>query len=325
MPLELSVLRAGSDVHTHGLQRLRMSHSPHRGRALACFTLGLALTLVMAVIAPRAHAGPWVPEPGHGYVKLWFKYLYGFDYHRGDGTTAAYGAYHEAFFAGYAELGVAERVGLVLHSDVLRSFHLEDPSDGSYTSHFGPGDPYLGVRVQLLSIDRFALGVEAGARLPFARATPVTDVIASTEGNPAIAGLRTGTGVVDVPLTLSAGYGGDGWYAAASAGYVMRTEGWDHALTWSAEAGFNLSDANLAFRGRLVGFHSLGYGFEPRAEGTDSPSGYNNGAGYVGFALEADYAFEPRWFVGLTVEGGLGYIHRQTGGPVVSLYLATSF
>lgn len=283
--------------------------------------------MAATLAVPRsAAAGAWSPEPGHGYVKLWFKYLYGFDYAAGDGNIYGYGQYHEAFLAAYAEMGLVDRVALVLHSDLVRTFHLEDPREGQgVQSHFTPGDPYLGARVQFLQVDRLAMSAEVGVRAPFARPGAVQTLYSTDDGNPAVGALMTGTGVWDVPLTLSVGYGFDDWYLSGSAGYVMRTEGFDHALTWSVEGGANLREEGFGFRGRVVGYHSLDVFFDEGAERTDSPSGINNGTSYLGFAVEGDVQVEPGWFVGATVEGGLGLLIRQTGGPVVTGYVANRF
>jgi hypothetical protein len=37
------------------------------------------VVVVMALLSvpSQAEAGPWVPEVGHGYAKLWMKWLYG--------------------------------------------------------------------------------------------------------------------------------------------------------------------------------------------------------------------------------------------------------
>jgi hypothetical protein len=44
-----------------------------------------AVALVAVLAWPvGASAGPWTPEPGHGYGKVWVKWLYGFGYHAGD-------------------------------------------------------------------------------------------------------------------------------------------------------------------------------------------------------------------------------------------------
>src|SRR5690606_25305860 len=85
--------RPGADGVMRGTAR-RGPRTPH----------GIAAALALVVLAPasEAAAGPWAPEPGHGYAKLWLRYLYGFDYRAGDGTTYGYGAYHEASLSVYA-------------------------------------------------------------------------------------------------------------------------------------------------------------------------------------------------------------------------------
>lgn len=78
----------------------------------------------------------------------------------------------------------------------------------------------------------------------------------------------------------------------------------------------------IAGRARVTGHYALGNGDAPPDE---TPSGLGNGTSYTGAALEGDYRIGDRWFVGLSLEGGLFLIQRQTGGPVVSVYLATKF
>lgn len=285
---------------------------------------GLLLIAAITLSASPAAAGPWAPDQNHGYVKLWLKYLYGFDFHAGDGNTYGYGAYHEAFVSAYAEVGLVDDLALVLHAELLRTFHLEDPRDGSYQSHVTPGDPLLGLRWQFLQEGRFVMAVEGGLRAPFARAAEVQTVYGTDEGNPPVGRLRIGAGAWDVPVSLGTGWAEDRWYVAGSAGYVVRSEGYDHQLTWTAEAGATLA-AVFGVRGRVVGVHSLDVWFGEEAPGHESPSGIGNGTGYVGFAVEGDWQLEPGWYLGLTVEGGLFFLSRQTGGPVVSLYLAHAF
>ncbi|MEQ8461427.1 MAG: hypothetical protein RLO52_36680 [Sandaracinaceae bacterium] len=286
--------------------------------------LGVLLAAAVTLSASPAAAGPWAPDQNHGYVKIWLKYLYGFDFHAGDGNTYGYGAYHEVFLSAYAELGLVDDLALVLHTEMVRTFHLEDPRDGSYQSHVTPGDPLLGLRWQFLQEGRFVMALEGGVRAPFARAQEVQTVYGTAEGNPAVGALRIGAGAWDFPLSLGAGYAADRWYMAGSAGYVLRTEGYDHVLTWTAEVGATLI-AEFGVRGRVTGYHSLDVWLGDEAPGHESPSGIGNGTTYIGFAVEGDYQIAPRWYVGLTVEGGLFLLSRQTGGPVVSVYLAHAF
>lgn len=294
---------------------------PMTTRPLAALALSLALVLGSA---STAQAGPWAPEPGHGYAKIWLKYLYGFWFFDGAMDQNDYGGYHEAHLSAYAELGIAPQLALSLHAPIVRTFHLEDPRDGSYTSHLSPGDPTLMLRWQFLSVDRFVMAVEGGVRAPFARAGPVQDFYGTADGNPRLGALQIGTGVWDFPFSVGAGYGWDQVYVAGSAGYVIRTDGYDHVLTWTVEGGWNI-DAAFGVRGRVTGYHSLDVWFGDEAPGHLSPSGIGNGTNYIGFSVEADYQFTPNYWIGATIEGGVAAIARQTGGPVVTIYFATRF
>jgi hypothetical protein len=108
---------------------------------------------------------------------------------------------------------------------------------------------------------------------------------------------------------------------AAGAGWVARTGGYDHALVWTAELGGTFSET-LSGRIRLSGYHSIRTGDDPRDE---SPSGIGNGTSYTGVAIEGEWQFTERWYLGLTLEGGALGVRRQTGGPVISPFLATRF
>lgn len=300
-----------------------MMRPMRRSSVAALLAAALLFGGVWGTASPAA-AGPWAPDQGSGYVKLWLKYLWGFWFNDPNGDIIDYGTYHEAHLSAYAEVGLFDRFGLILHAPLVRTFHLEDPRDGSYTSHMSPGDPTVSLRWQLLSIGRLAGSVEAGVRMPFARPGPVQPVYSRDEGNPQVGELQIGTGVWDFPLVASVGYGFDGFYLAGSGGYLLRTSGYDHQILWSAEGGWNI-DSQWAARVRVTGVHSIDVWFEDEAPGHLSPSGVGNGTDYIGAAFEVDFQFQPQWYVGATVEGGLGYLRRQTGGPVISVYLANRF
>jgi hypothetical protein len=102
-----------------------------------------------------ASAGPWVPEPGEGYAKLWVKWLYGFGLRDGDGTYYELGTYNELFVSTYGEVGLVRNLAMYWHTDLLRTFYLEDLTTGSPDVHAGPGDPALGFRYELVSAGRF--------------------------------------------------------------------------------------------------------------------------------------------------------------------------
>jgi len=289
-------------------------------RLVGALALGAAVAVLFAR-APVAHAGPWAPEPGHGYAKLWLKWLPGVGYHSGDGHSYGYGSYHEVFFSGYGELGIAPRIALTINAPFVETFLLEDPRTGETSTHVTPGDPALGVRWQALKLGRFAGALEAHVRAPVADGDPVQTVYGTDAGNPVIGELRLGSGVWDLEADVDVGYGWDRVYLAGAAGWVARTGGFDHAFVWSVEGGARFSP-HWSARLRLHGYHSVRTGDAAR---TESPSGAGNGTSYSAAALEGEYTFDGHWMVGTTLEGGLLGIRRQTGGPVISLFVACSF
>ena len=280
----------------------------------------LASVLLLAV-AGDARGGPWTPEAGHGYAKVWAKWLPGFTYHTGDGRAEPYGGYHELFFTAYGELGLYDGLALIAHVPLLNLFTLEDARTGSTSAHVATGDPTAALRVRVLRTAGFVMSCEGSVRAPLAPSQPRQTVFGTEPGNPVLGALRIGNGVWDFGAMLSLGYGGSRAYAAASAGYVYRTGGYDGVVVWTAEGGVQISE-RFAARVRLTRWHSTLDGSAPRSE---SPSGIGNGTSYLGFALEADRRVGERWFVGGSVEGGLGFLRRQTGGPVFSAYAAVKF
>ena len=284
-------------------------------------TVAAVAALVIAVPPSPAMAGPWTPEPGEGYAKVWLKWLPGFGYHGGDGETHDYGAYHELFVNAYAEIGVVDSLAAWIHAPLLQTFTLTDPSTDETDVHVSFGDPAAGLRWSFLSMGRFVFALDGGVRAPLANGDPVQIVRARAAPHDEIGALRVGNGAWDFSAGLGAGFGGDGYYLALGGGYIARTNDYDHDLYWTAEGGLRFLE-RWATRLRLTGRHPLGNGSAPRHE---SPSGIGNGTSYVGFALEGDYEVVDRWHLGVTFEGGLAAVRRQTGGPVISLYGATKF
>ncbi|UJR86364.1 hypothetical protein [Sandaracinus amylolyticus] len=287
--------------------------------------IALLVVIASVMIAPsRAAAGPWTPEPGHGYLKLWLKWTCncGFGYVAGDGSTYDYGFYTEVFTNAYGEIGIVPGLAAWVHWPIVETFLLEDTRRGHVGDHTVIGDPTIGLRWRWLRVGRFASALEAGVRLPFAPSGEVQPVYGRDPPHDQIGALRVGTGVFDFPLALSIGYGWDRFYLAGSGGYVARTGDFDHVVTWSAEGGGSF-DFGLSLRVRFVGWHSIGNGAESSHH--ESPSGIGSGTNYTGFAIEADYPFERDWWIGATIEGGMFALSRQTQGPVVTLYVATRF
>jgi len=289
-------------------------------RMRRCVSL-LVTAAVLSVAPARALAGPWTPEPGHGYAKVWLKWLYGIGYHAGDGQTYDYGAYNELFLSGYGEVGVAPSFGLWLHAPVLQTFTLEDPRTGESETHVYPGDSTFGARWRFAKIDRFVGALEASIKPPLAPARPVQVVYGTDAGNPEIGRLRVGSGVWDVGATLLLGYAWDRVYTSASIGYLLRTDGYDDVLTWTAEIGAQLG-TRWSGRLRIGGVHPIVREDLARSE---SPSGIGNGTRYTSIALEGEYMLVDRWYLGLTLEGGLFAVARQTGGLPVSIFVAMRF
>lgn len=271
-----------------------------------------------------AAAGPWTPPPGHGYAKLWMKWLYGFGYHpAGGGSTVDYARYNEVFFATYGEYGLADGLAIYWQTDLLRIFTLVDSPSDERRVHTTPGDPALGLRWRWLNLGRFVMALEGGVRAPLADADPKQIVYSRQAPYRRVGALQVGAGVWNGDARLSAGYGFDRVYLAASVGYQWRSGGFRDRITWSAEVGGRFSD-RWSGRARASGAHSLALAGDdaPLAE---TPSGIGNGVSWAGLALELDYRLGERWFVGLTLEGGLGDLRSQTGGPVTSLWVATRF
>ncbi len=280
------------------------------------------LMLVIGALthAHSASAGPWTPEPGHGYAKLWISWLPGVGYHAGDGQTYDYGPYHELRIAGYAEMGLVDRVALTLHAPLLNTYVLTNPRSDDTEVHASLGDWALGVRWNFLKTGRLLTALDMGVRFPMASSRPIQDVYASSEGMPQIGQLRAGPGVLDTWAALSMGLGFDGYYFTSLIGYTHRTDSFDDVLDWSIE--FGVRYEWWSGRIRILGHHPVDTGDALR---TDSPNGANNGTRYIAFALENEIQVVEDWYIGLGFEGGIGAVSRQTGGIVLSSYVATKY
>ncbi len=303
-------------------------------KRLTCVLSSLVLAVGLCVLPTRALAGPWTPAPGHGYAKLWLKWLPGFGYHDAKGDLIDYGKYNEVFLNGYGEVGLLPKLGATLHFPFAQFFSLEDTRTGDTERHFTIGDPALGLRYQALSLGRFAASLEGFVRSPLApagkqqpmyekRDTEVTDPDTGmkTTFKRQIGDLRIGTGVFDLYAGAAVGYGFDRMYLAGSGGYMVRTGGYDDAINWTAEIGGRYSE-RWQGRCRMSGVNPLTNGTAPRG---NSPSGIGNSTRYLGFSIETEYQFKPRWFAGFGLQGGAGLLARQTGGPVIDLYVATNW
>ncbi len=284
----------------------------------------LMLLALVAFIPGPALAGPWVPERGDGYLKAWVKWLPGIGYSDGDGEAQDYAGYHEAGASFFLEVGLGYRLAAFVHVPVVQVFVVRDPNTDESTAHAFPGDPTLGLRWGALSRGPFVLAVDTAVKLPMARGGPEQDIFGPDPGAAKIGALQVGAGVVDVSFGVSAGLSLPARaYLALSLGYILRTGGYDHDLYWTAEGGLPFAGSFNA-RFRLTGRHPLPVGDED-VPYHSSPSGIGNGTSYVGLAAEVDYTFPCGWSAGLSLEGGLFAVKRQSRGPVISLYAARAF
>tara|TARA_B100000609_G_scaffold197025_1_gene193406 strand:+ start:20426 stop:21373 length:948 start_codon:yes stop_codon:yes gene_type:complete len=307
-------LRTLSSEYTHG----EKSPLPPK---LRTFVWIVSFVLMQQVIASSAHAGAWTPKPGHGYTKFWVKWLPGFWYMDGAGNSTDYGTYHELFFNAYAEWGMLDGFAGWIHAPLVRNFWLEDTRNGMFGYHITPGDPALGLRLRVLKQGPFRLSIDASARAPLASGDPVQEVYSKESTPRLIALLRVGRGVWEFQGGLSFGAGWSGFYTNAQVSFIYMTGDFDSVISWNAEAGWSLP-RGWQLRVRIAGWHPLGNGTAPYH---DSLSGQGNGTQYIGFALETDVSLGNGWYAGLSLEGGLLLVQRQTGGPVLSPFVAKRF
>lgn len=283
--------------------------------------LVLALTVVSS--APDASAGAWLPAPGSGYLKLWVKYLPGFWFTAGDGQRYDYGAYHELFVNAYFEVGLVDALALWVHAPMVQAFGLEDTRARAMRWRVTPGDPTVGLRLKVAQVGRASFALDASLRGPVAPSQEVQPVYSSMGPDfRQVGALRIGNGSTDAALTFSMGYAAERFYVSGSFGAMFRSNGYDPAGTMTVEGGGRIARGRVGLRSRVTAFLSLPVGTAPRHE---SPSGMGNGTRYWGFAVEADVRVAARWDVGASFEGGIGPLLRQTGGPVINVFAATSF
>ena len=291
----------------------------------------LASAVAGLASASVALAGPWVPAPNEGYVKMSVRWLPAFLWSPGqereDDTEpedrALYGPYNEIFLGTYWEHGLLPHTAFWFSWEPVRLFALTDPRTDGTRVHPGVGEPTLGIRAHVLQKGPVSVGLEVGVTFPLLDNRPVDDVYSLSDGNPRIAELRTGTGVWDVAPGFSVGAGWARVYVSGGAGVKVRSGGWDTVLVWNAEVGRTLGPKGLgSLRLKLAGHHPLGNGTAPYH---DSVSGIGNGTAYAGFTVELDRKVSDHWFVGMSLAGGLGPVRRQTGGPVLAFNVSAVY
>ena len=292
--------------------------------------LGAVLAFALACSAGSASA-QWTPEPGHGYVKVWAKWLWGFRYVDGNGDGQDYQRYNELFVATYGDVGLVDGLALFWHADIVRSFFLRDPIADELRGHVTGGDPALGLRWRFLLRDRLAMSLTGSVRAPFIQKTDVQQVVYRRDPDPTgayqpIGGLRIGAGTWDLTTSLKVGYAFDSWHLGGSLGYQARLKGFEDRILWSLEAGVTFND-RWGGTARASGAYSIPVIRESADPPplSESPSGIGNGVSWTGLAIEIDYELLREWYLGLTLEAGLGYLRRQTGGPVTSLSISHTY
>jgi hypothetical protein len=288
--------------------------------------------VLLAMLLPAtAGAGPWTPDAGHGYGKVWLAALPGIGFNPGPEAAAdgiegpqLFGVYQEVSLGTYMELGLAEGVALVAHWAPVRTFVLGDPRAGAQAQfHASVGEPMVGLKVRPVKVKRFVLGFEAGLRAPTGRNLTVQDMHGLAQGNPKIGALTTDSGSWDATVGVSAGLGFDRWYCAAAAAWTWRSEGYDSVATFSIEAGRGLGRKGLwSGRFRVAGNLPLHDGTAPYHA---SPSGLGNGTTYVAFTLEVERKVAEGWWVGASLAGGLPPVLRQAGGAALTLSVSHAF
>jgi hypothetical protein len=284
----------------------------------------LALLCLVLFCSSPVRAGPWVPDPYHGYIKAWTRWLLGEGWSDGNGDRVDAPAYHEVMFNLYLEQGLPGRVALVVHWPVVALFMLEDPSRGKMTTHATTGDPALGVRWNFIYWRGLAAALHGSLRFPVAPSAPVQVQLSPAPPHAPFGQLQVGSGVFDGTLGASLGYGWSRFHVAAFLGYILRSGGFDHDLYWNGEFGVTFFE-RLGLLARLTGCHPLPVRIGDEQPRHTSLSGIGNGTSYVGLALEAGYRVYGPLTLGLTVEGGLFAVQRQSRGPVFSLFFATTY
>lgn len=295
-----------------------------QGRSSTAIITGALALLLCAAPSPTL-AGPWTHEPGHGYLKLWLRWLPAIEFSDGTDAKRHIGSYHEVFFNGYAELGVSNGLTFSFHLPALRTFFAEDLPTGETRAHIAPGDPTLGAVIRLKQHKNWILSGEVGVTIPVADAKPVQTIYeepANDTSPPTPLGdLQLGTGVVSIPLRLSTGFSFSRGYVAGSFGYVIQTDGYVHELVFSIEGGYRFGE-RFSLRNRIHGRYPLPIGSAPRHS---SLSGVGNGTSYTAGAIDAEYRVSDHFAFGLSIEGGLFAVRRQARGPVTSLFGAFTF
>ncbi len=286
-----------------------INHTPLKSRLIA------ALFWLIVLIAPVIGGG-WTQPAGEHYLKLWMRWQAADGFLAGhrdaESSLRPIGNYNEVFLNAYGEYGLTPGITLVAHWPMLTSFWMSDINDYSYV---GVGDPSAGLRLGLIQ-QKVVAALQVTGTAPVAKSS-IRQPFRDTDTGEQIGFLRVGAGVWDLETRLQTGMGLTRGHIGAEAGYRWRSKGYHPVFSWSGEGGYAFSQR---FYGtiRFVGVRPVGSSSAPL---DDSPSGIGNGTKYTGFSMEIDWKRSDHLSVGFVLEGGFTY-SRQTGGPVLNVYLA---
>ncbi len=263
--------------------------------------LGAAVAFILAIfVGPAtAAAGPWVPEPGDGYLKLSGSYfdatgVYGREGRRLDTDYS----YSHAAVRAYGEVGLAPHVGLSASVPWLRSQNADKTSQAKYIKT-GLGDLDLALQAGT-TIGNAALSVVGKVRVPLYSETisaeaPSPQALSQQE----LARQRyvpaLGDGSVDVTARLEAGlslHPFPGWVTVGG-GPKVRFQGFGDGVEYSASAGAYLVPDRLAVTLRASGVERFSGGNERPTKRFFMMSGGPIVRIAGGFSLEATGSYLP--------------------------------
>lgn len=250
---------------------------------LGTWTVGLVAFVFTLGMSVEASAQAWIAGPGSGYAELGVRTISGDQFFNSEGEVQDIAsAYSQTSVNFYGQVGVVERwLQLTASGELFRRNELEDQGATS-----GLGDLIVGAWTGLLQGDyNLALGVEVG--LPTGDADP-GEGIEDPQARIIASSLPTGDGEVDVApmLAFGFGFGGESWplvhYVTASAGYHIRTQGFQNGLKYGFELGSRLP---VSFMNRVWLATSLS-GLEPLGEPSGTGfTGLGSGVTYTAFGV----------------------------------------
>jgi len=283
-----------------------------------CEVAAVAAVVAVGLLAgaQTAAAGPWVPEPGEGYLKLstsYFESVGTYD-RSGEPMDPSY-TYRHVGARLYADVGLAPHLGLSASIPYLASRNTPDDSPTKYIKT-GFGD--LDVAAETgTTVGQVALAGQLQVRIPM-----YDDVISTDAPTPSAFTERElerrryipalGDGSIDVTPQVLFGvsmHPFPGW-ATASVGPRFRFQGFGDGISYGASLGAYAIPERLAFRVRADGLQRLKGGNRRPTKSYLQVSGGPIVHLIDGFAFEASASYLPVGaFVskGWSVTGGFSY------------------